>query len=144
MTRKQYETKMYLSRVKSLKNQIESQFLRIEELEAYVNKVTSLPATDKVTGGTDKIEIYNEKLAKLIDGKTKIMAKIDKLNSEIKEIEILIESIKDDRIKNILLFRYINCLTWEEIGKKTGITERQSRNLHLQGLTAIGEIINND
>lgn len=141
MTREQYETKIYLSKVKGHKLKIESHLLRIEELEAYVNKISSFPATEKVVGGSDKVEAYNNKLTKLIDEKTRIMTKIDKLNHEIKEVELLIDSLSDVRIKTILTFRYINCLTWEEIGKKTTISERQTRNLHLQGLSYIAGLL---
>lgn len=141
MNREQYETKIYLSKVKGHKLKIESHLMRIEELEAYVNKISSFPATEKVVGGSDKVEVYNNKLAKLIDEKTKIMAKIDKLNQEIKDVEMLIDSLSDIRIKTILTYRYINCLTWEEIGKRTTITERQSINLHHRGLSMIAQLI---
>ena len=141
MNREQFNAKCHLSRVKTLKAQIHVQMISLEELEAYINSISSMPATEKVTGGCDKAELYNKKLTEYLDRKDKFVKKIDKLNKEIKEIEGLVNSISDEKIKAILNLRYIGCLTWEDVGKEMNYTERQLRNMHLKGLTSISKLL---
>lgn len=105
---------------------------RLRELEATAYdcnaKLTGMPHG---TGISDRTGNSGTAIAQL---KTLIEINMQKCLDEIASLEEYINSFKDSRVRLIFRLKYINNLTWEEIGLEVGYTERQTRRIHSRNL----------
>ena len=67
------------------------------------------------TGVSNPIEAYFLKKEKLIE---KLNLKKEKYTEELLRIEDIIDRIDDEEIRAIARMRFVQCLTWEEIGER--------------------------
>ena len=67
------------------------------------------------TGVSNPIESYFLKKEKLIE---KLNLKKEKYTEELLRIEDIIDRIDDEEIRAIARMRFVQCLTWEEIGER--------------------------
>lgn len=108
--------------------EINKQRERLKELEAAAfdcnAKLSGMPHG---TGISDRTGRYGVEIAEL---KTLIKLNIQKCFYEQRQIERYIDSLPDAKVRLIFRLRYINHLTWDEIGIEIGYTERQAIRIH--------------
>lgn len=141
MTKRQYEAKLYLDKVRNVKKEVDIARQKVEEYESYVMSVKSMFGEERVDTGKYKKNTIDEKVIKLIEKKDALTLLEKKLEDAKKEIKCLIDSIADKNIMNILYYRYVCLLTWEEIADKMNYKKRWSMTLHMAGLDRISELI---
>jgi DNA-directed RNA polymerase specialized sigma subunit len=97
-------------------------YLKID-IENIKEEIKSLPTISSPqitgmphgTGVSNPIESYFLKKEKLIK---KLNLKIEKYTEELLRIEDIIDRIDDEEIRAIARMRFVQCLTWEEIGER--------------------------
>lgn len=98
----------YLNSYKNYSNQTENEDFYINEIEHFINM-----AKFKQSG---EIRKQHEKLMLMLT----IKDKIENINSEI--------------YKNILIYRYLKSMKWEDIGEKMGYSLQHLHRLHNKAL----------
>ena len=76
-------------------------------------------------------------LWKIQQKEIKYLAKLDVILNEEKEIETVIDKLKDSRERTIMRYRYISGLEWEEVCVKSHYSWRQTHRLHSDALRKI-------
>lgn len=105
---------------------------RLLEIDTKLQKVTTELTTDRVQTTKD-----NDKWTNLINQRMQveelINAEITNGLEEMREIERMI-SVLPEREKLLMRYRYINCLTWEEIAFKMFYTWQHMHRIHAECL----------
>ena len=128
-------TKKELKNLYYLKKEIVEQKKRIKELE---NLATS--CTAKVTELTNKTEVIDKVgnyATEIADLKRLLDLNLKKRFYELVRLDKFIESIEDSEIRTILMLRYAQGLSWQQIAKDMevigdGSTERKKHNRFLK------------
>lgn len=103
-----------LSRLYHLRKRIAFLKDKIEQIRARAEKVTS-SITGMPRGGTH-ID-YKDELADL---KSLYQMLLEQTVIEERRLTEYIEQIEDVQLKNIMQYRFAECLTWEEVAMKIG------------------------
>lgn len=113
-----YVTKKELSQLYYLKKEIRQLEQRIKELETAATgctaKITGLPHG---TGVNDKIGSY---AAQIADLKSLLDLNLKKCFYELNRLDRYIESIKDPLLRQIILYRFENHMSWGQIERAIG------------------------
>ena len=111
-------TKKELSQLYYLKKEIKEQQRRIAELEAVVTncstKITGLPSGK---GISDKIGNY---AAQIADLKALLDLNLKKCFYEFNRLNRYIEEVEEPLIKQIMIYRFENQMSWMQIEKAMG------------------------
>lgn len=122
-------TKKELSQLYYLNREIEQQKERLKELEAAATN-----ATARITGmpfGTNVSDKIGNFAAEIADLKALIELNIQKCWYELNKLNRYINSIDDSLMRQLLTYRYINGLTWQQIAYNIGDHDEQyPRRLH--------------
>ena len=94
--------------------------------------ITGMPAVH--SPDADKI---GNVLSKIQQKEIKYLAKLDVILNEEKEIETVIDNLKDSRERTIMRYRYISGLEWEEVCVRAHYSWRQTHYLHSSALEKI-------
>ena len=94
--------------------------------------ITGMPAVH--SPDTDKI---GNVLWKIQQKEIKYLAKLDVILNEEKEIETVIDKLKDSRERTIMRYRYISGLEWEEVCVKSHYSWQWTHKLHKSALEKI-------
>lgn len=118
-----------LSKYHSIKieiEQIEANIKEVEETSVGSPKLTGMPqGVGGVGNPVESVAIKKEKLEQLLKRKQ------DRLLDELLKIEEFLETIDDSNIRVIIRMRFIDGITWQEIGKKLNF-ERTTPYYHLK------------
>ena len=112
-------TKKELKNLYYLKKEIVAQKKRIKELE---NLATS--CTAKVTELTNKTEVIDKVgnyATEIADLKRLLDLNLKKRFYELVRLNKFIESVEDSEIRTILMLRYAQGLSWQQIAKDMGV-----------------------
>ena len=128
-------TKKELKNLYYLKKEIVAQKKRIKELE---NLATS--CTAKVTELTNKTEVTDmvgKYAVEIADLKRLLDLNLKKRFYELVRLDKFIESVEDSEIRTILMLRYAQGLSWQQIAKDMGVigdgsTERKNTTVFLR------------
>ena len=128
-------TKKELKNLYYLKKEIVAQKKRIKELE---NLATS--CTAKVTELTNKTEVIDKVgnyAVEIADLKRLLDLNLKKRFYELVRLDKFIESVEDSEIRTILMLRYAQGLSWQQIAKDMGVigdgsTERKNTTVFLR------------
>lgn len=104
-----------LSRYYFIKKEIEQLEEQLKELNDSVlgsPAISGMPTTHGNTSPIEQLIIRKNKLEQ------KLLHKKNELIEEQEYIENYLETIEDSRIRIIIRERFINCKTWEEIGRE--------------------------
>lgn len=116
-----------LSQLYWLNREIEQEKQRLAELEAAAtntaSKITGLP---HVTGISDKTAIA----AEIADTRAVIKAKMDLCVVEYNRLNRYIASIDDSLMRQIMMLRYINGMTWNQVADHIGTNENAVKKAH--------------
>ena len=94
--------------------------------------ITGMPAVH--SPDTDKL---GNVLWKIQEKEIKYLAKLDVILNEEKDIEKVIEALKDSRERTIMRYRYISGLKWEEVCVKAHYSWKHTHRLHSEALRKI-------
>lgn len=136
MTVKEIAAKEYLSRLGEATNQIKVLVDKIVALETMLQKVTLPPDAMRVKTGGNPLDI-EEKLDRMSELKEKYTAEIAELHDVYDEVEQTIRAVENPMYRQLLEYRYICDLRWEEIAVKMGIGWRWTRRMHIRALREI-------
>lgn len=106
-------------------------------------------AYDRLTGITaasDNTPVSGTKEPHRLDSYAELTDKIDRRIDELcaikAEIFDLIEKIPDIKLRGLLIDRYINCLTFQQIADKMELSPRWVMRLHKRALNLVEKFIN--
>ena len=130
--------KEYFSQVYHLERRITQLKLRSEEFERLSQSVSSPNYGGIRTDGTKSFEApFVKWIEKKDEVDRKVQALEDKLAKLKVEILATIELLENEDYKNILIMRYLDRLTWEEIASKMFYSEKTVRRWHALALEKI-------
>lgn len=126
-------TKKDLSKLKDLNKEILILQRQMTDIQVKANIVSDtvkcssprFPFTEhciKVTGVD--VDGYDRKVARI---RRAIIKKLHEALDKKAEIIEYIETVEDIEVRNILMLRYSECLTWEDIGNVMSMDERTAR-----------------
>ena len=108
----------YLSQGRLLNQRINYQLKKLGELK---NAACSLPAVtirkDKVQSSTDGDAPFVRALIRVEEMEEKINREIDMLADLKEEIMEVIGQVDSEELQMVLIYRYLEGMTWEEIGE---------------------------
>lgn len=121
------DKKRYLKRGYRINLEIESKKEVLEELKANLDGIKAIQLTEKVQGGPlPSDENMVNRISKIVEEEKKIEILYDfiaDLSSEIDKVEDVVE-------RALLRYRYITCLTWEQIAERMGYSMAQIYRIH--------------
>lgn len=129
------DKKTYLCRYHNLLEQIEKK----KEYIAFCNeRSSSIPGQDFTQPRVDHTPSYEAPFVKWILKASDAEAELRKLEEELPkvkaEIENAISKIGDEKLQMILIYRYIDWMTWYEISKKVYWSVASVKRKHEQAL----------
>jgi DNA-directed RNA polymerase specialized sigma subunit len=124
----------YLSQLKYINRGIDRKISEMNKWKCRATNITTILSGMPRGSTTDKI---SDCVANIADLNKEIEREIDKLVDKKKEIECKINAIEDDRLRNILIDRYLYYMTWEEIAWKNNYSWQHVYRLHEKGLNLI-------
>ena len=74
---------------------------------------------------------------KIQEKEIKYLAKLDVILNEEKDVEKVIDALKDSRERTIMRYRYIRGLSWEEVCVKVNYSWKQVHRFHSNSLNKI-------
>lgn len=123
--------KEYLRQTLKIDKEINILLQTIEKLEAEAEKTTTVLNPKKVEGqGSFNLHSREDTIVKLIDFKNKVNCKIDKLVDLKNEIFERIERVESTDYRNLLILRYINLNSFEEIAVTMCYSYRHVTRMH--------------
>ncbi len=124
-------TKEYLRQTFKLDQEINILLQTIEKLEAEAEKTTTYLNPKKVEGqGSFNLHSREDTIVKLIDLKNKVNSKVYKLVDLKNEIFEKIEKVENTDHRNLLILRYINLNSFEEIAVTMCYSYRHITRMH--------------
>ncbi len=136
--------KQYLRRIRFLDKMISAKLEQIEILHAQATKITV------VLSNTPKVESSEEQdklaatVAKIVDLKKALREELDEYISLKAEAIRLINSMPDSRHRLVLMHRYINGQTWEQIAVEMHYTYQWVHVLHGRALREFEKVMEHD
>jgi len=125
--------KQYLRQLRRLNDIVQSKLDQIETLRSLAQKITHVPKNIKVQESI--LEDKNSELiAKIVDLENDIKADIDYLLDLKLKITHQINSLDNDDYKLLLMLRYLNFKTWEEIAVEMNCSYQWVHVLHGRAL----------
>ena len=119
--------KAYLSRYQNMELEIERLEDAIEKWESRAERVTACYDSVKSPGGDDRMQSAIDMICELRNALYERLLDSTELRVEI---ENKIASVKNDRLRIILEYRYIDGMNWEAISEKLHTEYRWVLRLH--------------
>lgn len=130
--------KEYLSRYHLINIRINQKIDQQRQLRELATNISPSSSGGHNSGVSDKVGMAVAKIATL---EQEINAEIDELIGVKAEIEHTISAVADERLRLILIARYINCNRWEQIAVMQNIELRWLYRLHGRALSEVSKII---
>jgi len=136
--------KQYLRRIRFLDKMISAKLEQIEILHAQATKITVvLSNTPKVESSAEQDKLAAT-VAKIVDLKKALREELDEYISLKAEAIRLINSMPDCRHRLVLMHRYINGQTWEQIAVEMHYTYQWVHVLHGRALREFEKVMEHD
>ena len=116
-----------LDEAKGLKFEIDQMYQTIKS-----PVITGMPSAH--SPDADKIGVI---LGKIQEKEIRYLAKLNIILSEEKEIEKVIDSLKDARERTVMRYRYISGLKWEEVCVRAHYSWQHTHRLHADALNKL-------
>lgn len=125
----------WLKNYRALDAKIES---LTEDLQVWNARATKITATisqePKASSSGDQIQRCVDKICEL---REEISQEVDKLRQRRQQIEAAIRTLEDERYRDLLWYRYIEGMTWDEIAVKMYYSRMQVCRFHGRALNKI-------
>lgn len=117
-----------LENCRSAKGEIQSLRERIERIKSDRERMTQTITGMPQSKGQEKSRI-EELTTKLMELEEQLVDRIQQRETEIREVETWIETLKPYQ-RNVIRLRYIDGRTWRQIEKKTHYTKDGAMRIH--------------
>lgn len=104
------------------------------EIDNMYQTVRSPVITGMPGGHSPDMDKLGNVLWKIQEKEIRYLAKLDIILNEEKEIEGVIDTLKDSRERTIMRYRYISGLEWEEVCVKSHYSWQHTHRLHAEAL----------
>lgn len=125
--------KQYLRQLRRLNDIVQSKLDQIETLRSLAQKITYVPKTVSVQESIPEDKM-TELISKIVDLQKELETDINNLLDLKLKITHQINNIDNDDYKLLLMLRYLNFKTWEEIAVEMGYTYQWVHVLHSRAL----------
>lgn len=116
------DRKKYLKKGYRIKIEIDSKKAVLEEMRSTLDGLQAVKLTEKLQGGQlPSDESIANRIAKVVEEEEKLAVLYDFVASLSTEID----KVEDTLERAILRYRYITCLTWEQIAERMGYSMAQ-------------------
>ncbi len=136
------DIKYKLQEYRWIKENVKALEERLLEIDTELQKITSNMEQEKVQTSKEP-DKWTDLIYEKIKVENCINSQIVKGLEEMHYIENLIEHL-DERGKLLMRYRYIDCLTWEEIACKMNYTWQHMHRIHSKCLISLEESIKNN
>lgn len=135
------EKKKYLSKYQNLDSMINRKLEECEKWRDLAEKITpTLSDMPKSQISGNRVESAVEHIVEL---EQEINRSVDELVKLRKDIESSLQTVKDDTLRKLLEYRYIDGMTWEEIAVKMNYTYQWVCELHGRALQQLKTLDSN-
>lgn len=138
------QAKDYLLHYKIMKTEIKITEDYIRKLEDAATSVGSISNNDEKVQSSIKGNRTEDLVVKICDLKIKYTAQIEAATRLMIEIKELIDTLSDNRYREILHLRYINLLTWEDIALTLNYNLSWIIKLHGRALQEVNRKLNKE
>ncbi len=125
--------KQYLRQLRRLDHIVQSKLNQVESLRSLAEKITHVPKDISVQESTSQDKML-EIIPKIVDLQKELETDINNLLDLKLKITHQINNIDNDDYKLLLMLRYLNFKTWEEIAVEMGYTYQWVHVLHSRAL----------
>ena len=137
--------KDYLNRYRFLNDGINAKLMQVEDLRSKAQTVSG--GNSGSSGGAHSSQPYDrigESTAKIVDLEREINEEIDRLVDIQREIRKAIAAVPEERLRTLLEYKYLNCMTLEEIAVRMDYSYPQICRLHGRALQPVKMIWNDN
>ena len=127
----------YLKQYTALDRTIDRKLAAIEGLQEAASRTTAR-YEPKAKGGS--VYKAGNALAAKIDLEKSLLDDVSRLIDLYQELNSLFDHVDDDRLRLILLYRYIDGYTFEQIAEKLGLSWKRTFDLHKKALEEVWTI----
>lgn len=127
--------KEYLSRYRFINDGINSKLMQVEDLRSKAQTVSGGNSTG--THSSQPYDRIGEITAKIVDLEREINEEIDRLVDIQREIRESIAAVPEERLRTLLEYKYLNCMTLEEIAVRMNYSYKQICRLHGKALLRV-------
>ena len=120
--------KEYLKQIRSISAKIENLKMEIMDIESKLG-VQGI-SYDKIPSTPNGDDHRSKYIYKLIELRDKYLDECQTLAEKRADIINLIHKVEDIRFQQVLYFRYVMCMKWEDIGERMGYDDRYVLKLH--------------
>lgn len=135
-----YETKQYLKQVKWLDEVINSKTEQLENLRSIVFSISGNSEDERVqtSNESDKIGYI---MPKIIDLENELNNRINEFIDLKTEVTKKIDEVPDMECRLLLMLRYLNFKTWEEIAEKMNYSRQWVTKIHGKALNSLQKLL---
>ena len=127
--------KEYLSRYHNTELKISRLQIEVEEYIRLANSIPGINFDQIRVDGTKSLEAPFEKwIHKALDNENIILDLKRKLPIIKGEIMSVIDELEDTELRKVLIYRYIDCLSWNEIAAKMFVSISTLKRWHLKAI----------
>lgn len=127
----------FLSRYKHIKKQVRFKAKRIEELKNMSVSVSSPGFERSYNPNRNTQAPFIKSIEKIEELREQADAQYAELLTAKSEIEYAIDAVDDFEAREVLQYRYLYDMSWEEIGKHMGMSDRTVRRRCDKGIKMI-------
>lgn len=127
--------KEYLSRYRFLNDGINAKLAQVEELRSRAQTVSG--GNSPGSHSSQPYDRIGEITAKIVDLECEINEEIDHLVDIQREIRETIAAVPEERLRTLLEYKYLNCMTLEEIAVRMNYSYPQICRLHGRALMLV-------
>ncbi len=136
--------KQYLRRIRFLDKTISAKLEQIEILHAQATKITAVLSNTPKAESSEEQDKLAATVAKIVDLKKTLREELEEYISLKAEAIRLINSLPDSRHRLVLMHRYINGRTWEQIAVCMHYTYQWVHCLHGKALQEFEKVMERD
>ena len=127
----------YLNQVYFLNRKIKYDLVCLETLRELSCSISSPNWGERVSGTRSTDAPFVRALEKIWDKEAEINAELTRLNALKEEIQAVIEQVPDVDERFVLLYRYVQNMTWEDIALELNLSVSSVRRFCSRGLKKI-------
>jgi len=107
-------TKEYLSQIKDMRDRIKEKQAQIDNLRSLLTSISVNTENERVSSSSDPDKI-GKMISDILDREAELKVYVDEYLQKEKEITHQIDSMKNPKCRAILYWRYVACMTFENI-----------------------------
>lgn len=131
----------WLRRYQKINRRINRKCEEVSQLRELATKIT--PTLSDMPKGNQTSDKVSEAVSKIADLEKEIDAEVDALVAVRNQIQAAIDDVRDDTLKTLLEYRYIDGLTWEKIAVKLDKSYQWVCELHGRALKKLPPLDSN-